>query len=278
MPALVDLHMHTDHSDGTFSAAEVVAAARRAKLVAFAITDHDTIAGYREALTYVGADDPELISGVEFSVAMDDSEMHLLAYLFDPDNERLADRLEGFREERNLRGGLMVERLNRLGLDLSMEAVRRHAGKAAIGRPHIAEALVDAGMVDSFEQAFRKYIGNHCPAYVPKNEIGPAEAIELVHWAGGVAIMAHPFVNDMHRHLPGLVDLELDGVEVEHYSHSKQQRREVIRLAKRHGLLMSGGSDFHGRQRHEGEIGCFPVPVSYLDALKERAVEIRGKL
>ena len=277
MSRYVDLHMHTDHSDGAHSVGEVVAMVREAKLAAFAITDHDTIAGYHEVRQIVGPDDPELISGVEISVAAGKSDLHMLAYLFDPDYEPLTERLAGFREERNLRGGSMVQRLNRQGLDLSIEAVLEKAGRAAIGRPHIAEALVDGGMVESFERAFQKYIGDHCPAYVPKSKIEPAEAIDLVHRAGGIAVMAHPFVNDMHRQLPELAELGLDGVEVYHYSHTKQQRKELLRLAARYGLIKSGGSDFHGRQRHEVEIGCFQVPVEFLNIMKERAADIRGE-
>jgi len=200
----------------------------------------------------------------------------MLAYLFAPDHDELTSTLVRFREERNQRGHRMVERLNEQGLDLSFDAVVRAAAGAVVGRPHIAEAMLAEGLVGSFEEAFHKYIGNHCPAYIPKGIIGPRETIDLIHQAQGVAVLAHPYINDMHRHVEMLAGLRLDGLEVNHYSHSSQKVQELKRLAKRHGLLLSGGSDFHGRQEHEGEIGADQVPVEYLDKLKDRAQEIRG--
>jgi 3',5'-nucleoside bisphosphate phosphatase len=151
------------------------------------------------------------------------------------------------------------------------------ANGSAIGRPHIAEAMVKQGLAGSTDDAFRKYIGDRCPAYIPKSIVRPEEAISLIHRAGGLAVMAHPYINDMHKHIPALVKQGLDGLEVYHYSHNRQQVQELKRLTARHNLVKTGGSDFHGRQEHEGEIGAYQVPVEYLSNMKNRALEIRGR-
>jgi len=276
MPDVIDLHLHTTASDGVLTPQELVDRVRAAELVAFSITDHDTLDGYREAVELMTDTDPELVTGLELSVATANGDMHMLGYLFDPDSEELIEALKTFRTERNQRGQLMVEKLNELGLDLSFDAVVQVAEGATIGRPHIADAMLAEGLIGSFNEAFRKYIGNSGPAYVPKSKMEPKEAIDLVHRAGGVAVLAHPYINDMHKHIETLVDLGLDGLEVHHYSHSRQKVKELESMIRRYGLLPTGGSDFHGRQEHEGEIGSDPVPSEYLDNLKERALEIRG--
>jgi len=278
MPEYIDLHLHTNLSDGVLSPTELLREVRARNLAAFAVTDHDTIDGYLELKSLIADGVPELVSGLELSVAVDSKDLHMLAYLFDPGNDKLSETLRAFRQERNHRGRRMVEKLNRMGMALSMEAVLEAAGDSAIGRPHIAEAMRNEGLVGNIEDAFRKYIGDHSPAYIPKNMIQPREAIELIHRAGGLAVLAHPYINDAHKQLEALAQLGLDGLEVYHYSHSKQHVAELKRLAQKHGLLLSGGSDFHGRQDHEGEIGAGPVPVEYLDEMKNRAREIRGDL
>ena len=278
MPEYIDLHLHTNLSDGVLSPTELLREVRARNLAAFAVTDHDTIDGYLELKSLIADGVPELVSGLELSVAVDSKDLHMLAYLFDPGNDKLSETLRAFRQERNHRGRRMVEKLNRMGMALSMEAVLEAAGDSAIGRPHIAEAMRNEGLVGNIEEAFRKYIGDHSPAYIPKNMIQPREAIELIHRAGGLAVLAHPYINDAHKQLEALAQLGLDGLEVYHYSHSKQHVAELKRLAQKHGLLLSGGSDFHGRQDHEGEIGAGPVPVEYLDEMKNRAREIRGDL
>jgi predicted metal-dependent phosphoesterase TrpH len=272
----IDLHLHTTLSDGVLTPSQLLDEVRARGLAAFAIADHDTIEGYLELRPLLQETDPELVTGLELSVATERDDMHMLAYLFAPDFEELTATLETFRKERNRRGRRMVEKLNQQGLELPLEAVYEAAAGAAIGRPHIAEALVNEGLAAGIEEVFRKYIGNHCPAYIPKSMIRPPEAIDLIHRAGGIAVLAHPYINDMHKYVPSLVELGLDGLEIFHYSHSKQHTKELKRLAGRYGLLLSGGSDFHGRQEHEGDIGADPVPVEYLDNMKDRAREIRG--
>ena len=278
MPDCIDLHLHTSFSDGALTPAELLVRVRQASLAAFAVSDHDTVDGYRQMRALLEPDDPELVAGLELSVAVNASDLHMLAYLFDPEHEELGDTLRRFREARNLRGDKIVRKLNEQGLSLRFEAVLEAANGSAIGRPHIAEAMVKQGLVGSIDDAFRKHIGDHCPAYIPKTMIRPEEAIALIHRAGGLTVLAHPFINDMHRLVPSLVKQGLDGLEVFHYSHNRQQVQELKRLAARHNLLRTGGSDFHGRQEHEGEIGAYQVPVEYLTTMKERALKIRGRV
>ncbi len=278
MPDCIDLHLHTTLSDGALTPAELLDKVRAASLAAFAVADHDTVEGYRQMRTLLVKGDPELVTGLELSVSVNGSDLHMLAYLFDPDYDELAETLGRFQEARNLRGDKMVKKLNEQGLNLRFEAVLKAANGSAIGRPHIAEAMVKQGLVGSFEEAFRKHIGDHRPAYIPKSMISPEEAISLIHRAGGLAVLAHPYINDMHRFVPSLVQQGLDGLEVYHYSNNLQQVQELKRLAARHNLLTTGGSDFHGRQEHEGEIGAYQVPIEYLTAMRERVLEIRGRV
>jgi predicted metal-dependent phosphoesterase TrpH len=276
MAGQIDLHMHTNRSDGVLTPAELLERVRASGVRAFAVTDHDTLDGYRAVLELLQPDDPELISGVELSVDCYGEDLHLLGYLFDPDHEGLNSELRRFQEERNRRGRLMVQKLEQLGLDVPYDEVLREAGGSAIGRPHVAEAMVRVGAVSGFDEAFRKYIGNDGPAYVPKVKLTPDQAIDLVHGAGGVAVLAHPGINGMYRYVEELAGMKLDGIEVYHYSHSGHQVKQFKDLARRYHLLQSGGSDFHGRHDTEGEIGAEPVPLDYLGRLKQRVREIRG--
>ncbi len=268
--------MHTTCSDGALSPAEILEVVRKKKLAAFAITDHDTIDGYREAKRLLNDDDPELITGVELSVIVGDNDLHMLAYLFDPDDEQFNRALTEFQEKRNSRSREIVERLNQQGMNLSYEAVERAATGSAIGRPHIASAMVEQGLVSRFDEAFKEYIGNHCPAYVPKSKLSPEQAINLVHDAGGIAVLAHPFIAEMHLHIDMLIGLGIDGLEVYHYSHKRHNRLLLKKMAARHGLARTGGSDFHGRHEHESEIGAQQVPADVIEEMKRKALHIRG--
>ena len=205
--AFIDLHLHTTCSDGALTPAELLEKVRSAGLAAFAIADHDTIDGYHQARQLLRDGDPELIAGVELSVLIGQEDLHLLAYFFDPNNEQFNESLRRFQEKRNQRGAQMVERLNEQGIAITFEAVVKAAGGSVIGRPHVAQALLDLGVTSHFEEAFHKYIGNACPAYVPKSILTPEAALPLVHNAGGVAVVAHPFVDDMHVHIERMASL-----------------------------------------------------------------------
>lgn len=280
MGAHIDLHMHTRHSDGTCTVAEVLDMVRRRNLEAFAITDHDTLAGYVEARELIDGEGPRLISGVELSVDMGEGghrDIHILAYGIDPDHEGLTRALESFRERRNRRGRLMVEKLNELGIEITYAQVERLAGSAAVSRPHVAEALVENGHVGTTTEAFNRWIALGGPAYVAKRKFSPREAIDLIHQAGGAAVLAHPMIDHAIDYFEALTRLGLDGVEAYHSAHKRSDTDRLIHLAERYRLVVTGGSDFHSREGRYGAIGSLKVPVRLLEMLDKRVNQIRGQ-
>lgn len=275
MPRFVDLHLHTNCSDGTLAPVELLELVRSAELAAFSVTDHDTLDGYRQIKGMLTDHDPELVAGIELSVSNNVYDLHLLAYCFDPENEKLNQALEQFQTKRNQRGHTMVERLNKLGVNITFEDVARVASGAAIGRPHIARAILDSKAVKSFEEAFTSYIGNNGPAYVPKENFTIEETIKLVHAAGGAVVLAHPAIEETYRYLPMLVESGLDGIELAHPSANVSDRDRIKNLARQYNLLMTGGSDFHGLESRHALVGSQKVELGTLTALKERSRNIR---
>ncbi len=267
----IDLHMHTTLSDGLATPSQVLSKVRRADITAFSITDHDTLAGYRAVKELLEPGDPELISGLELSVQYGEHDLHMLAYLFDPENETLNEALNLFQARRNNRGRVIVRKLNEMGYDFPYEAVEETAGEAAVGRPHIAQTMAELNLVKSYQQAFDDLIGNGKPAYVPKKNFTPKEAIKTIHAAGGVAVLAHPQIDETYYHIEMLMGLGLDGIEIYHPSHQQRHTDQFRHLAKRHRLAVSGGSDFHGRESRHGAIGSQRVPEECLEQLRRRA-------
>ncbi|MGH8015888.1 MAG: PHP domain-containing protein, partial [Candidatus Zixiibacteriota bacterium] len=210
MSQFVDLHMHTNCSDGLFSPADILDKVRSANLAAFAITDHDTLDGYKTVEELLTETDPKLISGVELSSTYRESELHILAYGIEANYIHLQNALQKFQDSRERRGRKMVEKLNQLGVKISYEDVQHKAGVGVIGRPHVAEAIFDSGAVNRYNEAFEKYIGLGRPAYVAKTTFAPDEALKLIHDAGGAAVLAHPGVGGAHQHIEMLVGMGLD--------------------------------------------------------------------
>jgi predicted metal-dependent phosphoesterase TrpH len=270
MTARIDLHIHTTYSDGLASPKEVIAAVRKKGLAAFAVCDHDNFDGYFETKTLLRDSDAELIPGTELSSGQSGEDIHILGYFFDPASYLLKTTLENFREKRNRRGEEMLLKLKRLGVDIPLGMVREIAGDSAIGRPHIADAIVRVKAVRRYEDAFARYIGIDGPAYVPKSNLPPKESIELIHSAGGLAFLAHPGIARADRHIDEFIDYGLDGIEVYHPFHSESQRKTYLEIVEKRGLLACGGSDFHGRERHYGMIGSQPVPPEFLTNMKKR--------
>lgn len=271
MPANIDLHMHTYHSDGVLSPEEILDKVRASGLTAFSVTDHDTLIGWRAVASLLASGDPELISGTELSVSMGEDDVHILAYLFDPDDADLNAALDFYQAKRRDRGEEMVTRLQNLGLDITFDDVKRTAGDGVIGRPHVAQTLFQLGLTRQYEEAFIKFIGNGRPAYIPKYQLTPADAFRLVHRAGGIVMLAHPALGEMWRHVEQLVSLGLDGIEAYHYSHRPSDVTKAKQAAKALNLVLSGGSDFHGRGVREAPLGSLKVPPEYLDRMRERA-------
>ncbi len=266
----VDLHMHTNCSDGAKTPSELLAIVRSKKLSAFAVTDHDTIEGYLAIKEMLTDDDPILISGVELSVSLEDGDMHLLAYLFDHENEEFINALKDFQVTREKRGMKMVEKLNELGLDISYEDVVKESNGSVVGRPHIARALFNKKMTSYYEEAFHKYISDAGPAFVAKENFTSQDAIDLVHNAGGLVVLAHPGINNKEKYLQELVGLGLDGIEAYHSSHKVADSDRYKHLADRHHLLITGGSDYHGISDRHGSVGSQRVPYECFEKLFEK--------
>lgn len=277
MTEFIDLHMHTTCSDGLLSPEALMQNVRKSGVAAFSVTDHDDINGYLACREMLTPSDPELIPGVELSVSVGEDDVHMLAYLFDPENEEFSAALANFKEKRNLRGRMIVEKLQQAGLDVPFHAVEETAGGAVIGRPHIAETMHRLRTVSSYQEAFDRYIKKDGPAYVPKAFFEPGEAISMVHRAGGITVLAHPMIDNMLRHLETLISLGLDGIEVRHPSNSQSDVDRLSKIAARDGLLRSGGSDFHGREGRHGYVGSQHVPIEFLDIMKQKLRNSRGQ-
>lgn len=278
----IDLHTHSTASDGTDTPAELVANAAAAGLDVVALTDHDTVGGHAEAAAAL----PEgltLVTGAELSCQVDGVSLHMLAYLFDPAEPELARERELVRDDRVPRAQAMVRLLQELGVPITWEQVARIAGDGSVGRPHVATALVELGVVDTVSDAFTSaWLGNGGRAYAGKHELDPFDAVRLVKAAGGVTVFAHPLAVKRGAVVPEAVIAELaeaglDGIEVDHMDHDASTRARLRGLAADLGLLPTGSSDYHGSRKTVrlgeyttdpeiyGEItrratGAFPVP------------------
>lgn len=245
MTSPVDLHSHSTASDGALSPTDVVKLAGERGVRHFALTDHDTTAGVAEATAAADARGVELIPAIEIS-AWTGREIHVLGYYIDPDHPRIRALTAQRGDERLARAAAMCERLAQLGCPIELDRVLARA-TGQVGRPHIAAELVAEGHCKDFNDAFDRLIGNDGPAYVESPRVTGRQAIAAIHAAGGVAALAHPGVGnpDLSDALPALVDAGLDAVEVAHPAHDRTARRNWRRLARAHGLLCTGGSDFH---------------------------------
>jgi predicted metal-dependent phosphoesterase TrpH len=264
-----DLHTHTTCSDGRLAPAALVREAAARDLAALAVTDHDTVAGVPEAQAAGRAQGVQVVAGVELSVTLDGEELHLLGYAFDPSHEGLRRHLARFKEARRERARAMAERLTELGKPLTFEDVARQAargqvasGHAALGRPHVAQALVAAGHAPSTRVAFDRLIGDDGPAFVEKPRFDAADALDLLHRAGGLGALAHPGEGTSDATFGALVDAGLDAVEVVHPAHDERLTRYWRTRAEANGLLPTGGSDYHGPgDDGEDRFGAFTVPA-----------------
>ncbi len=259
----VDLHMHSTASDGSRTPADVVRGAKRAQLLAIALTDHDTIAGLDEARAAGAELGIRVINGVELSAVEGDVETHLLG-LHLQDTTVLARGLGELREMRARRAREIVERLNRLGVNVTYDAVLEQAGKGTLGRPHVARALIAEGWATDARDAFDRYLAAGRPAYVPKEQLGMGAAIEMVHAAGGLAVLAHPGAGGTRERIEALRACGLDGIEVKHPSHSPADTTRLRALCDHFGLVPSGGSDWHGAVDGPRMIGMMHVPAEWL--------------
>lgn len=253
-PIYADLHTHTTCSDGELEPAELVEAAARRGLRVLAITDHDTLAGWDAARTAEASGSVELVPGVELSVTVGDQEVHLLGYGFDPAHAGLRSHVAWFVEARYERAQQMVDNLQALGMGVTLEDVQHAAdGAEALGRPHVAMALTAAGHVDSYQDAFDQYLAHDGPAFAAKPSFPARDALDLLHDAGGIGVLAHPGHWTSGRLLHQLDRAGLDGIEVWHPSHDASLVAYYERLARDYDLVATGGSDYHGHRPNDDE-------------------------
>lgn len=256
----IDLHLHTTYSDGSYSPAEVIRFAHEVGVTALAMTDHDTVDGIPEAMKAGAEVGIEVIPGIELSSRFDGRETHILGYFFDWQNETLRSRLRRQQTSRHERNPRVVTKLNQLGLKLSYEEVKAKAGSGSIGRPHIADVLVEKGYVKSVKEAFDRYLAEGAPAYVLRDLPDAREAIGWIREAGGVPVLAHPHWTkrqgqELQAMCKTLKDAGLMGIEVFYSTHTRRQTSEYLELARKLDLLLTGGSDFHGAAKADIQVG-----------------------
>jgi predicted metal-dependent phosphoesterase TrpH len=271
MDGKADLHLHTTFSDGALSPSELLERARQAGLTTIAITDHDHTGGLDEAARSAALSGIDVVPGVELSTSVGEADVHILGYFINPGDARLQEHLEVFRAERLKRAEKIVEKLNGMQIPLTIAAVLRRAGKGSVGRPHIATALVEEGLIGSYQEAFSRYIGSGKPAYEKKYQISPREAIALIAAAGGLSFLAHPSTFISEQVLREVIDAGIDGIEVVHPSHSPALVAHYSGIVNEYFLLASGGSDFHGGRRNDREaFGKYFISTEYVEMMRRR--------
>jgi len=273
----IDLHTHSLRSDGAYEPAELVrrAAARGVRIQA--LSDHDTLAGVAEAMAAGEELGVRIIPATELNTESEWGDVHVLGYFLDPKEAALEDRLRWLREHRGRRIELMVERLNALGHPISLDRVLEIAQGGALGRPHLAQALYEAGHVPSYDAAFDTLLSKDSPAYVSRVGLTPLEAVSLVRAHGGVPSLAHPgTVIGVEALLPLLVSAGLAGIECYYASHAPDATARYLALAAQYGLVPTGGSDFHGRGEHGAPLGGVFVPPESMAALEACRAAVAG--
>ena len=268
-----DLHLHTNFSDGTYSPEDLVAQAQQHGLEAIALTDHDSVEGCPRTAVACAAAGIEFIAGTELTAEQDGNELHILGYFIDTLHPRLLTQIARFQMVRQNRIREMVARLNGLKVPLSAEAVFALANCRAPGRPHVARALVQAGLCANLDEAFERFLKKNRPAWVPKFKMIGQEAIDLIHQAGGVAVLAHPGLNRTDKVIPNLVEAGMDGLECFHTKHSQATAKHYLELAGRFHLLVTGGSDCHGLSKGKPLIGTVKLPYQHVEQLKAKAAQ-----
>jgi len=272
MSARIDLHTHSNESDGTDTPLELLNKVAEAEIDRFALTDHDSIAGWQQIKDLVPSG-IELVIGAEVSCqTVDALSVHMLGFLFDPENKALIDSMNETRGNRITRMERIVGRLQEAGINISVEDVYAEVSEGAtIGRPHLADAMIRKGIVSERGEAFERFLHNRSKFYIPDASPTPEEAIRLIKEAGGVAVIAHPFGGIISsEYLESLIDAGLDGIEIFHRDHSEGERDQLFALVRRYALLVTGGSDYHGK-RKVNRLGENLTELSQWEKISERA-------
>lgn len=278
---VIDLHTHSNHSDGTFTPRELITLAAERGLSTVALSDHDTTEGLPEAAAAGGELGVEVVPAVEFSTVRDREGIHVLCYEMDPGHPEFAAELRRLQEDRFTRGERMVAKLQELGYPIAFDRVREIARGGNIVRPHVAQALVEAGVVPTLKDAFTAdFIGSDGRAYVEKHALAPLEALALIHRAGGVCVLAHPGTFREVSPVPDevldeLIEAGLDGIEASHPEHTPEVEARYVALAEERGLFWTGSSDCHGTRYDPVRLGSRTTPPEQFERLRARAAERR---
>ncbi len=271
-PAFCDLHIHSVYSDGGLFPGDIVRRASGYGLRAVSITDHDTVRGQREALKAGAAERIEVITGIEFSSRPEDMDIHILGYLIEPENSSLVASLRWLREERMSRIKNILAKLDGCGISVSLDEVLPAEANDSVGRPHVARALMKAGVVNRFQEAFSRFLGFGKRAYVPSTVLSLDRIMELISGAGGVSVWAHPGNKIRNESLlERMISLGLSGLEAWHPNHDSSLEEEIRETALGYGLIPTGGSDFHFKEAMKVDIGGKGAPYSSVVRLKEAA-------
>lgn len=274
---IVDLHVHSTESDGTLTPEDLVAEAKKVGLAAFALTDHDTCQGVGKAMPCAASAGIELISGIELSTDYHGKEVHIVGLYIDIENEQLLKKTAEYRKCRSERNALMVEALRKEGLSITMEELVAENPDCVITRANIARFLYEHGQIKSVREAFDRYIGDHCKCYVGRLKVASTDAVRLIKEAGGTAILAHPLLyglsnTNLQKMIDELKPVGLDGLEAIYSTYTTGEEQQMKRLARENGLLISGGSDFHGSNKPDIALGRgrghLYIPYSVLETIK----------
>lgn len=274
---IVDLHVHSTESDGTLTPEDLVAEAKKVGLAAFALTDHDTCQGVGKAMPLAASAGIELIPGIELSTDYHGKEVHIVGLYIDIENEQLLKKTAEYRKCRSERNALMVEALRKEGLSITMEELVAENPDCVITRANIARFLYEHGQIKSVREAFDRYIGDHCKCYVGRLKVASTDAVRLIKEAGGTAILAHPLLyglsnTNLQKMIDALKPVGLDGLEAIYSTYTTGEEQQMKRLARENGLLISGGSDFHGSNKPDIALGRgrghLYIPYSVLETIK----------
>jgi predicted metal-dependent phosphoesterase TrpH len=264
-----DLHLHTIFSDGAHTPSELINECEKTGLAAIAIVDHDTIEGIEPTIEIAKTKNIEVLSGIELSAEYNGLEVHILGYLIDCKNPLLQEKLNNLRKIRIERVYKIIDKLKGIGISLEPRTVFDIAKSGTVGRLHIARALLKEGRVGSISEAFQKYIGDKCPAFVLGFRFSPKEAIRLIRDVGGIPVLAHPYSLNNNDLIIEFIKYELMGLEVYYPEHSQSMINLYLSLAEKYDLLVTGGSDSHGIAKPEVRVGCIKIPYDLVERLKE---------
>jgi predicted metal-dependent phosphoesterase TrpH len=266
---LADLHLHTIFSDGTHTPSELIVETKKAGLSAISVVDHDTVEGIQTVMEKAQKNNIEVVHGIELSAEYDNLEIHILGYLIDYRNKNLLEKLDSLKKSRIERIYKISDKLKSIGININPKTVFEISGQGTVGRLHLARAMVAEGKVGSIFEAFEKYIGDKCPAYVLGFKFSPNDAIKLIKDAGGIPVLAHPYTIHNDDIILQFIDYGLMGLEVYYPGHSQSMVNFYLNLAKKCNLLITGGSDCHGNAKPEAKIGSVKVPYELVEKLKE---------